>query len=86
MAVLTDGSHFQFFAIDERDLTVYASRVIFIDYRSMTDLSSYSELGKVARWLNWFLNVIISISPRSSPYQKKRSRLAELRRYFKLGC
>ena len=90
MAVLTDGSHFQFFAIDERDLTVYASRVIFLDYRSMTDLSSYSELGEVARWLNWFLNVIISISPRSSPiefsYQKKRSRLAELRRCFKLGC
>ena len=87
-AVLTDGAFFQFYAIDNRDSTVYSSRVIYLDYRANPDFASYGDLKEVVTWFRWFLTLITAVSPRSSPPQiildGSQDSLEALRRDFRL--
>ena len=85
MAVLTNAEIFQFFAIDDRDSTVYSSRVIHLDYRANQELKVYDDLKEVVTWFRWFLTVITSMSP---SYMSKRDRCSHLQQFrsnFKLG-
>ena len=47
LALLTDGAHFKFFAIDERDGAVYRSTTFFIDLHTCQDFSSNTQVGCV---------------------------------------
>lgn len=88
-AVLANGQFFRFYAIDDRDSTVYSSRAILLDYRANPDFHSYQDLIDVVTWFRWFVNVMTSISRRSSPCALSaidiRSNLAVFRRNFRLG-
>ena len=86
LAVLSDALHFQFFAVDERNGTVYRSKVIYVDLANISDFRRDPQTIEVIRWLIWFLQIFVAVSPSSSPRdwssEKQFSRLQELRRCF----
>jgi hypothetical protein len=80
LAVLSDAFHFQFFAIDERNGSV------FVDLTNMSDFRHDQQAITVVRWLVWFLQIFVAVSPTSSPRDwsssRQESRLQELRSCF----
>ena len=86
LAVLTDGFHFQFFAIDERDGSVHRSKVVFVDLTNISDFRCDPQVIEVVRWLVWFLQIFVAVSPTSSTQEWSSvnhiSKLQQLRRCF----
>jgi hypothetical protein len=64
-AVLTNGTDFQFFAIDT-DGVVYASEREILKRGKDATYNSSSSLSEILRWFTWFMTSIESVSPRAS--------------------
>ena len=64
-AALTNGTDFKFFAIDTNSV-VYDSGKKVLEPGEDGTYNSSTSLSEILRWLNWFMTVIKSISPRAS--------------------
>jgi hypothetical protein len=61
------GLHYQFFAIDERDKSVYSSKVIFLDLPRIRDFAASPEVAEIVSWMVWFLSIVVAVSPLGNP-------------------
>lgn len=64
LAILSDAYHFQFFAIDERDKSVYRSKFIALDILGTTDFKEAPQVSEILNWIIWFLKIVVSTTPR----------------------
>jgi hypothetical protein len=86
-AVLTDGTRYRFFVIDERDRAAYSSVEYTVDQRRFSDLRNNPDLIEILSIISWFIDIITAISPRSSPDELdeeiSQKRLVEIRKCFR---
>ena len=67
LGLLSDGYRYQFFAIDERDKSVYSSNLITLEISRTPNFRTNPQVSEILNWIIWFIKIVVAVSPPSTP-------------------